>query len=325
MWPIVRNSDGFYEQSGCAVIYFPTPQFIRCDIPSVYTIHDLQHVYYPEFFSNDDLSWKEATFRAGCEHADTIVAISNRVKEDIVTSYGTDPNRIEVIYWGPPTQAHAAPENSTSEALLKEYSVRSPYVLFPSMTRIHKNHIRLLEATAKVRDESGLVMQLVCTGHQTDFWPKIKEKLVSLRLEHQVKFLGMVHSVDLRAFYRLAEFVIFPSLFEGAGMPVLEAWQDNAPVACSDVTSLPELAGDAAFLFDPTSVSSIADALVRMHTDTALREGLRRRGSERLQHFSWMKTAKHYRAVFRRAARNPLNEEDRWLLSHPPLGVSSCS
>src|SRR5262249_19518735 len=104
-------------------------------------------------------------------------------------------------------------------------------------------------------------------------------------------------------------------LFEGAGMPVLEAWQDNVPVTCSGVTSLPEYAGNAALLFDPLSAESIAGAIARMHTDADLRENLRRLGSLRLREFNWDHTAKQYRAVFRRAAGRELTDEDRWLLS----------
>ncbi len=323
-WPLVPKSNGFYERLGCDLIYFPTPQFIRSDLPAVYNVHDLQHLHYPSFFSSDELIWKEKMFRAGCEGAHTIVAISQWVKRDIVDQYQTDPARVQVIYFASPTQVHSFPGDALARSVPKKYSLTDPFALFPSMIRIHKNHIGLLEALAFLRDQHGLRLQLVCTGYQTEFWSTIKKRLMELRLQNQVKFLGMVEPVELRALYRLAEFVVFPSLFEGAGMPLLEAWQDNAPVTCSGVTSLPELAADGALLFDPASVKSIAGALAEMHTNPALREDLRRRGARRLQDFSWERTAKQYRAVFRKAAGRQLNEEDLSLLADHLKDVPTC-
>ena len=146
------------------------------------------------------------------------------------------------------------------------------------------------------------------------FWPHIRECLDTLSLNDQVRFLGMVPSEDMRAIYRLAQFVIVPTLFESDSNPMFEAWQDNVPIACSCVTSLPEQAGGATLLFDPFSVEAIADAVQRMATDEHLRDELIRKGQRRLKDFSWERTAKAYRAVYRRAARRPLTDEDRWLL-----------
>jgi glycosyltransferase involved in cell wall biosynthesis len=113
----------------------------------------------------------------------------------------------------------------------------------------------------------------------------------------------------------MAQFVVIPTLFEAASGPLYEAWYDGAPVACSNVTSLPEQASDAALLFDPRSTESIAAAVAEMATNGKLRETLRERGERRLKDFSWERTAKAYRAVYRRAAGQPLEEEDRWLLT----------
>jgi glycosyltransferase involved in cell wall biosynthesis len=125
----------------------------------------------------------------------------------------------------------------------------------------------------------------------------------------------MVSSEELRAIYKLAQFVIVPTLFEAASGPVFEAWYEGVPAACSTVTSLPEQAGDAALLFDPLSVEAIAEALQRMATDKNLRDELREKGRTRLLDFSWERTAKAYRAVYRRVANRPLSEEDRSLLN----------
>ena len=314
-WPVVQKSDGFYEGLGCGVIYFPSQHFIKCGLPAVYNPHDLQHMHYPDLLSREAVIWREKISRAGCELAHTTVAISNWVKDDIIRQYGVDPARIQVIHWAPPTQIHKPPAKPFADSVLGKYSLAQPFALFPAMTRRHKNHQRLLEAFALLRDRNGLRATLVCTGFQNEFFPVLEQRSNELNLGDQVRFLGMVAPDELRALYQLSDFVVFPTLFEGAGMPVLEAWQDNAPVACSRVTSLPELAGDAALLFDPLSVESIAGAVARMFTDSTLKEDLRRRGSQRLRDFSWERTARQYRAVFRKAAGQRLDDEDRWLLS----------
>jgi len=324
MWRAVQKSHGFYEALDCDVIHFPTLEVVKCDIPAVFTIHDLQHLHYPEFFGAEGVIWREKIFRTGCKLANSIVAISEFVKQDILDQYHLDAQRIEVIHWAPPTQVHAAPEHAFIDRVMRQYSLNEPFAFFPAVTRKHKNHIRLLEAVSILKERHGLKLRIVCSGTLDDFWPTIERRLIELKLRDHVTFLGMIASDELRALYRLAEFVIFPSLFEGAGMPLLEAWQDNAAVTCSNVTSLPEMAGDAALFFDPLSSESIANALLKMHKDAELREDLRRRGALRLQNFSWERTAKQYRAVYRRAAGRQLNDEDKEILFSHRREVAIC-
>jgi len=130
-----------------------------------------------------------------------------------------------------------------------------------------------------------------------------------------VRFLDFVSSSELRALYHLAQFVVFPSLFEGGGFPVLEAFREETPIACSAVTSLPEYGGDAILLFDPTSVESIAQAIHRMTMDVQLRTKLRQRGAARISSFTWERTAKMYRALYRKVAGHPLTDEERHSLA----------
>jgi glycosyltransferase involved in cell wall biosynthesis len=136
-----------------------------------------------------------------------------------------------------------------------------------------------------------------------------------LRLEDQIKFLGFVSEAELRAIYRLTEFLIMPSLFEASSLPIFEAWLEGTPVTCSNVTALPDQVMDAGLLFDPTDTESIANAIERMATDELLREQLRSRAYRRLQDFDWRRTAKKYRAIYRHAAGWQLTDEDRNLLS----------
>jgi glycosyltransferase involved in cell wall biosynthesis len=136
-----------------------------------------------------------------------------------------------------------------------------------------------------------------------------------LNLASQVKFLGFLSEVDLRAVYRLAQFLVMPTLFEADSCPIHEAWSEGIPVASSNHTALPDQVRDAGLLFDAKSVSAIADAMQRMATDADLRRVLVERGYRRVKDFEWTRTAKAYRAVYRRAAGVTLNDEDRWLLT----------
>jgi len=308
-------SDGFYERLGCDVMHFPDVEFVVSSLPMVYNPHDLQHVHYPEFFTPKALGWRHAFQQVGCELAHTVVVESQWVKDDIVKQCGLDPQRIQVIPVAAPTQTCPEPTVDTVTRVLHAHGLDEPFALYPAITWPHKNHLALLDAVALLRDRDHLRVKLVCTGHQNGFWPQIEQRLDRSGLRDQVTFLGMVPAEDLRALYRLAQCVVIPTLFEAASEPVYEAWQDGAPVACSNVTSLPTQVRDAALMFDPHSVESIAAALREIVTDAHLREILKQRGTRRLRDFSWDRTAKAYRAVYRRAARRVLTEEDRWLLT----------
>ncbi|MDR7417463.1 MAG: glycosyltransferase family 1 protein [Armatimonadota bacterium] len=315
--PAVRvpSSDGFYERLGCDVLHFAYQDFVVCGLPSIYNPHDLQHLHYPEFFTAETLAWRAAFYPTGCRLAHTVVVASSWVKDDVVRQYGVDPGKVQVIPFGPPTQAYPEPTAETLARVRRDHRLDGPFALYPAMTWPHKNHLRLLDALALLRDRHRLRVTLVCTGHQNAFWPTIRRRISELRLDDQVRFVGLVPPEDLRALYRLAQFVVVPTLFEAASGPLYEAWHEGVPVTCSDVTSLPEQAGDAALIFDPTSVEAIAAAVGEMATNPTLRDDLRRRGARRLKDFSWARTARAYRAVYRRAAGHTLSEEDQWLLT----------
>lgn len=314
-WPEVPLSDGFYESLGCDVIHFPFQPFVVCARPTIYNPHDLQHLHYPQFFTPAEIAWRETIYPAGCHFAHTVVVASHWVKSDIIRHYRVDADKIQIIPWAPVTETDHEPNPDSLAAVQQRYRLEVPFALYPAMTWEHKNHIRLLEALALLRDRDGLRLRLVCPGFKHQFWPHIERRIAALGLQEDVKFVGLIPPEDLRALYRLAQFVVIPTLFEAASGPLREAWQDGAPTACSAVTSLPEQAGDAALLFDPLSIESIAEAVAQMATQPDLREDLRRRGARRLQDFSWRRTATAYRAVYRRAAGRRLSEEDRWFLS----------
>ncbi len=307
----------FYQGLGCHVVHFPFQHFEACGLPSVYNPHDLQHLHHPEFFTPSEIARRERLHPAACRAAHTVVAASGFVKRDIVRRYGVGPSKVQVIPWAPPPvgDGERRAAESSAPAVREKFGLSDrPFALYPAMTWEHKNHVRLLEALALLRDREGLEVSFVCTGFKTDFWPHVERRVKELGLQTQVKFPGLVSHEELRALYRSAQFVFVPTLFEAASAPVFEGWQMGAAVACSSVTSLPEQAAGAALLFDPFSVEEVARALAHMSTDEGLRAELVRLGTRRLGDFSIERTARAYRAVYRRAAGRALDSEDRRLL-----------
>lgn len=313
--PRVPVSDGYYERLGCDVIHFPYQEFTICALPSIFNPHDLQHRHFPQFFSPRELLWRETLYPTACHFAHTVPVVSQWVKDDILRQYNLHPDKVQVVPLAPPSTPFPEPSAEGLAAVRAKYDLPEAFMFYPAVTWPHKNHGRLLEAVALLRDR-GILANLICTGHQSEhFTQELAPRLDALRLHDRVRFLGTVPGEDLRALYRLAQFLVIPTLFEASSSVIGEAWRDHLPVTCSNVTSLPELVLDGAVLFDPHSVESIADAIGRMTTDAGLRDTMRERGVRRIADFNWERSARAYRALYRRAAGIPLDEEEQHLLS----------
>jgi glycosyltransferase involved in cell wall biosynthesis len=179
----------------------------------------------------------------------------------------------------------------------------------------------LLEALALLRSH-GVVVPLVATGRQTEHFPQIEAAARDLGVDGQIVWTGFLPALELQALYLEARAVVIPTLFEAASGPLWEAFAAGVPAACSNVTSLPEQAGDAAVIFDPLDPEAIASALSRIWQDEALREVLITSGRERVAELSWERTARIFRAHYRRLAGRPLSDEDVTLVGEG-LAVSS--
>jgi glycosyltransferase involved in cell wall biosynthesis len=317
--PTLPDADGFFEALGADVVHFPIPLYERTELPTIFNPHDLQHLHYPENFSEKHLKERTKRYRIGCEQSVAVDVPSQFVKNDVVKHYDVEPESVHVIPRGPPTILYDSFNDQSIERARSRYDLPPVFAFYPAKTWPHKNHCRLLEALAALRDENGVVLPLMCTGKRSPAaWGEIQQTMDRLELHDQVSFLGFVDPEILRALYRLSQFVVIPSLFEGGGFPVLEAWAENTPVICADVTSLPEKADDAALLFDPESVPEIRDTLYRIHTDETTRSELRERGRCRVNQFDWTTTGRTYRALYRKVTGLPVSEADKRLLSPIP-------
>lgn len=312
------RSDGTIERAGIEVMHFVRQMAFLTDLPTVYHPWDLQHIHLPQFFTDDQRRRRETAYRTFCERAARIVAASSWTKADLVNTYGIPEERIVVIPVAQDPDAYPAPSAADLAAVQVAFDLPDRFLLYPAQTWPHKNHLRLVEAIAHLRDVQRIPVNLVLTGYQNEHYPQIRAHVERLRLGERIRFLGYVTPLQLQALYRLAVGMIFPSLFEGWGIPIMEAFQAGTAVACSNATSLPSTVGDAALVFDPYDVESIAAAASALWTDDGLRRQLTERGTARVRLFDPGRVATTYRAVYRLVAGRPLGHEDQQALSAPP-------
>ena len=306
-----RQADRRLRAHGVDVVHFPYPHFFATGLPFVYEPWGLPHLHLPEKFAPGEPEWMEALFRSGCEKAALVVTATRWVKEDIAARYAIPREKIAVIPRFPRTddEAEAEPEPLPAD-------LPPGFALYPAMTWPAKNHIALLRALARLRDEHARVVPLVCTGRPfKPHWPALQEEVARLGLQDQVHFLGAVSPGTLRGLFRAARFLVFPSLFEGLGLPPMEAFREGLPVLASNASCIPEVVGDAALLFDPRDERSITGALRRALEEPELLEELRRRGRARLAEFSPERMADMFVACYRRAAGHRLSREEDALFS----------
>jgi glycosyltransferase involved in cell wall biosynthesis len=263
----------------------------------VVTIQDLTYRVYPEAHFGIRSIGMRMLVPLAARRSDRIIAPSNNTRDDLVRLLHVPAGKVDVVPDGVGTTASAAP---TDEAELRNrYSLDDhPFVLAVSAKRPHKNLLRLFDALALIPGERRPM--LVLTGYPTSHEDDLRRRVTELGLDADVRILGWVTVEELEGLYRSARCFVFPSLYEGFGLPVLEAMARGVPVACSDRASLREVAGEAALLFDPESPASIASAIEKLFGDADAAERLRRAGLERAQQFSWSATARGTLASYER-------------------------
>ena len=310
--PLPR-SDGLLESLGVDVVHFVTPQAYLTRVPSLYQPQDLLHVHRPGQFSPLHSRYRDQAYRAFSEQAQFVVSMTQWGRLDLVGHFGLPATKIAVVPHPPVVTAPESPGGRSGRDA-------DPFLIYPAQTWPHKNHLGLIEAVAICR-ERGVGLRVVCTGRQTQDFQALESWVTRLGLQDHVRFVGYVDEATLGDLYRRATALVFPSLFEGFGLPVVEAFASGLPVACSDIPVLREVAGDAALFFNPDDPKSMSDALERIWADAGLRIDLAAAGRARVATMSWPATAVTYRALYRRAAGLEPTEEDRVVLV-PPTVVS---
>lgn len=264
----------------------------------VVTVHDLIYRVYPEAHSGVLTYGMRILVRTAAMRSHRVMADSASTRNDLIRFLKVPRQRIDVVPLGVGTTARAEPEDEAALRSRLGLGAR-PMVLSVSAKRPHKNLLRLLEAVAAL--EVGERPVLVLPGYPTWHEKELRERTAGLGIDDDVRFLDWVSDVELEGLYAAASAFVFPSLYEGFGFTVLEAMARGVPVACSGRSSLPEVAGDAALLFDPERVEEISSAVRRLIADDALRNRLRSAGRAQAARFTWAETARLVLASYERA------------------------
>lgn len=284
--------DLYFKKPRPDVFFSPThyaPRF--SPVPTVVSIMDLAFLHYSELFRKEDLyklvNWtKYSVFRAK-----RVLTISNASKNDIIKTYQIPEEKVVVTYPGLRLM-HTMDDSK----ILKKYGVHKPYILFVGTLQPRKNIARLIEAFSKILPKHDN-LNLVIVGKKGWLYEEILQAPQQFGVEKQVLFLEFVPDTDLSELYKNALCFVLPSLYEGFGLPILEAMHYGCPVITSNVSSLPEAGGDAAIYVDPLSANDIAAKLVSVVSNRTLRDEMIKKGREQVKKFSWEKTAKETLSV----------------------------
>ncbi|NCC51510.1 MAG: glycosyltransferase family 1 protein [Spartobacteria bacterium] len=292
----------------CPLIFAVPPDI---DIPLVITIPDLQHEHFPHFFSPHDLAMRAMAYPYGSRAATAVIGISDFTAREVQDYYQPDPERVFAI----PLALDDRERLSEAEAAQRAARVRERYNLpdvflyYPANGWAHKNHETLIEALAVIR--TSRPVDLVLTGSAFDLFSRIQPLLDRHALQEHVHHLGYVSREDVPGLMSAASALVFPSLFEGFGLPVLEAMALGTPVACSRIGSLPDVGGDTVSYFDPASARDIAEVVLALLEDPTRQKEQIIAARQRAAGFSYRRTAEQTLDVFTQIAQNTLRPPGR--------------
>ncbi|MDT7808370.1 MAG: hypothetical protein QOJ70_2183 [Acidobacteriota bacterium] len=284
-------------------VQYTAPPFAPC--PVVATIHDLSFEHLPETFKLRSRVQLKLTVRATARRAAHCIAPSEFTRRDLVETYGLDPERVTTIPLAASTRFRPVEDEGEVERVRRLYGIEGEYVLAVGSIQPRKNLARLVRAYSSLRGERGRsnLPQLVLVGKKAWLYGETLRAVEDEGLVGSVVLTGYVSEGDLPALYTGALCFAYPSYFEGFGLPPLEAMSCGAPVLTGNLTSLPEVVGDAGLMVDPFDTEALAHALARLIDDDALRADLRERGLRRARDFDWRDTARMTLQTYRRVER----------------------
>ncbi len=314
------NMDGFFRSVD---LFHATEHLLPrlSAIRTVFTLHDLIFLFHPETHKPMNRWFLTLMMPRFLRAADAIIAVSECTKRDAVRCYGIPEEKITVIYEGVNPRFRPADPEAIA-AVRQKYGLPERFILYVGTIEPRKNLTALLEAYTALMERPAPCalrpatcdlrpatcdlrpatcdLRLMIVGKKGWLYEGFFRKLRELGLEDRVIFTGYVPDEDLPALYSAADLFVFPSLYEGFGLPVLEAMACGVPVVCSSTSSLPEVAGDAALLVPPTDVRALTEAMERALTDERLRARMRARGLERARRFSWERAAQGTLITYRK-------------------------
>lgn len=282
-------------------VYLPNLNFVATDLPVVVTVHDLSFVRFPRFFSRKQRLWHAfVNARKALAGAAAVVAVSHHTKQDVMETFGLDDGRVVVA--SPAVSSAYSPRPAAEIGRIREkFGLAGPFFLFLGAIEPRKNIIGIIAAYERI----GRDIDLVIAGGKGWLYKDVFRRAAASPKKDRIRFLDYVDDADKPALYAAAAALVYPSFYEGFGMPPLEAMAVGTPVIASHVSSLGEVVADAGLLVDPHSVDDIADAMDAVIADPGLAADLRRRGFERAKHFTWESSAETLERTFAAIATRP--------------------
>jgi glycosyltransferase involved in cell wall biosynthesis len=283
--------------------HYVLPPLVSCR--SVVTIHDCIHLMFPQYLpSRVAYGYARASIALAARRATRVLTVSESSKRDILRFVDAPAGKIDVIYNAYDERFGIEPGEEEVVRVRERYQLHDEFVLYAGNVKPHKNLERLIQAFDLVRRRGLGHLKLVVIGDEISKYAALRRAVHQHQLHKYVRFLGYLPEATLAVMYRLAGVFVFPSLYEGFGLPPLEAMASGTPVVISNVSSLPEVAGDAAVLVDPYDPEAIADGIYRVLTDESLRRSLRQRGLARASQFSWETSVRRVRDIYGEVCRS---------------------
>ena len=286
-WAIARKlkqlqPDAFFSPDGFLSL--------RSDVPQVPVFHDLAFMHFPEDVKKSEAWFYHKFWPKYAEKAAHILAVSEYTKSDITKQFGTEKDKISVVYNASSSGFQPVSE-AVKEATRKKFTAGKRYLHFVGAIHPRKNILTLLKAFNKFRNESSADVKLLLVGRKGWHFDEVIHIWESSMYREDIVFTGYVRNEDLNAIYGSSEGLVYIPYFEGFGLPIVEAMNTDTPVICSNVTSMPEVAGNAALTVDPNDVEGVASAMKDLIENREIRESLIHRGNQRKTHFSWEESA----------------------------------
>ena len=281
--------------------HYVMPPAVRCR--SIVTIHDCVHLMFPQYLPNRAASlYVKASMWSAARRSRKILTVSEASKRDIIRFLNIPAEKVVVVYNAIDERFGVAPSDEAITRVRERYQLDHRFVLYVGNIKPHKNLVRLVEAFDRLRARGFDDLTLLIIGDEISKLPALRRAVHSHKLHKHVRFLGYLPDDTLAILYRLADVFVFPSLYEGFGLPPLEAMACGAPVVTSNVSSLPEVTGDAAVLVDPYDTASIADGVAKVLSDPTLRDEMRVKGIARAREFSWERSVSRTREIYQEVA-----------------------
>ena len=266
---------------------------------SVVTIHDCIHLRFPQYLPNQlAYAYARTSLWVAAHRSVRILTVSEASKRDILTYFRVPASKITVIPNAIDERFNEEPPADEVMRVRERYQLNDPFVLYAGNIKPHKNLERLIEAFHIIRRGDLEHVKLLIIGDEISKYATLRRAVHKYKLHKHVRFFGFVPDATLAILYRLARVFVFPSLYEGFGLPPLEAMASGTPVITSNVSSLPEVVGDAAMLIDPYEPDAIAGAMRRVLADDRLRDDMRERGLARVREFSWGRSVRRVREIY---------------------------